>query len=184
LIFAMVVLVGPALAGERIEFTNGHTIIVKSSEVVGDKVVLTFEDGSEIGFPKAMVKGVDDGVRTPRNSARNRVRQMRNGPGGGGAQMPGTPSGEGPAVASFSGSMAGVGYGESITVGYQRTGKMSVSDLVRAMRSSPNAISVMDRGRRSRAGGAGAQGAAAADQGGDKQALRAKIAPQLPEGVR
>ncbi|MDQ7005923.1 MAG: hypothetical protein Q9Q40_01680 [Acidobacteriota bacterium] len=50
-----------AAATERIRFKNGHTIVVLSSRVEGDFIYLTLEDGSEVGFPKALVAVQEEG---------------------------------------------------------------------------------------------------------------------------
>lgn len=51
----------PALAGERIEFKNGHRLVVESSRVEGDTVFVKLADGSEVGFPKALIAEVEEG---------------------------------------------------------------------------------------------------------------------------
>jgi hypothetical protein len=82
LLLAGVVLVlctGLALAGERIEFKNGHTMVVKSSRVEGDVVYLELPDGSEIGFPKVLIKDVEEGHR--RLPPRERTEHAGRGPG-------------------------------------------------------------------------------------------------------
>lgn len=58
---AVLAIAAPALAGERIEFKNGHRLLVQSSRVEGEIVFLKLADGSEVGFPKALIAEVEEG---------------------------------------------------------------------------------------------------------------------------
>ncbi len=67
-LFAVVALlcVGLAAANERIVFKNGHTIVAKFSRVEGEFIFLTLDDGSEVGFPKSLVKSTESGAQIRR----------------------------------------------------------------------------------------------------------------------
>ncbi len=57
---------GVVLAGERIVFKSGHTIVAKAKRVEGDFLYLLLDDGSEIGFPLSLVAETKTGVKSTR----------------------------------------------------------------------------------------------------------------------
>ena len=66
-------LAAPALAGQRIEFKNGQVLVVKRVRFEGEVAYLTLADGSEIGFPRALIKEAQAGfdVKHPPFEARH-----------------------------------------------------------------------------------------------------------------
>jgi len=62
-LLATLVLAAPALAGQRIEFKNGQVLVVQRVRYEGDVAYLTLADGSEIGFPKALIKETKAGFK-------------------------------------------------------------------------------------------------------------------------
>jgi hypothetical protein len=124
---ALIALGGLAFGGERIEFKNGHRLVVESSRVEGDTIYLTLPDGSEVGFPKELVVEVDEG-----HAADGR----RDAPGYSPRSIPGSELGgvrRAVRASNFrvrSGSIP-IDPGQRITVGYTRRGAVSLSELSR-----------------------------------------------------
>ncbi len=55
-LLAVAAIAVPAVAGQRIEFKNGQVLVVQRVRYEGDVAYLTLADGSEIGFPRALIK--------------------------------------------------------------------------------------------------------------------------------
>ncbi len=62
-LLAVLALAVPALAGQRIEFKNGQVLVVQRVRYEGDVAYLTLADGSEIGFPRALIKEAKTGFK-------------------------------------------------------------------------------------------------------------------------
>lgn len=67
-----------AEAAQRVHFKNGHVLVVERAREAGSTVYLTLRDGSEVGFPKALIAEVETkaGLRStrPRSGKSNVVR--------------------------------------------------------------------------------------------------------------
>ncbi|GEM_PF-6964166 len=62
-LLAILALAVPALAGQRIEFKNGQVLVVQRVRYEGEIAYLTLADGSEIGFPRALIKEAKTGFK-------------------------------------------------------------------------------------------------------------------------
>jgi hypothetical protein len=68
-----------ATAGEIVRFKNGHQMVVRKSQIDGDTIFLTLEDGSVLGFPKELVQ-IEGNTPTARYYTPVRTNRVTRGP--------------------------------------------------------------------------------------------------------
>jgi hypothetical protein len=68
-----------SLADQRVHFKNGHVLDVEKATEDGNVVYLKLADGSEVGFPKALIEKIESGSQIQASSASrsNRGHAMR-----------------------------------------------------------------------------------------------------------
>jgi hypothetical protein len=72
--------IGTTSAAERVHFKNGHTITAMKVSIEGDMVFLTMQDGSRVGFPKELVKDLEQNAKPARLRSANRSGHGGRGP--------------------------------------------------------------------------------------------------------
>ena len=174
---ALLLLAGAtAEAGERVKFKNGHSIVVEGVRIEGEVVYLTMSDGSEAGFPKALVEIVEEGhetkasryvgeAKSPRSPGLTELfgyeRAQRQAGHSSGMRMSGTVTRD----------MAG----QRLTAGFRYKGSVDIADAVKSA-SGPK-LSVADRsGRVQNVPGAKP---GPKTQGGSKPSKAPAVAPRV-----
>lgn len=134
-----------AEAGERVKFKNGHSIVVESVRIEGDIVYLTTSDGSEAGFPKALVELVEEGHKTKSRPYLGNAKSPRS-PGLTelfGYERAMRQAGRSNAM-RITGVMTRDMAGQRLTAGFRYKGSVDVTEAARDSR--PPQMSALDRG--------------------------------------
>ena len=147
--------VTPGLAGERIKFRNGHSLIVEKSRVEGEILYLTLPEGGEIGVPKALVAEIEHGHRAVSRRGSTPGASPRSVPFtelGGVQRMAREREGGAPLTMRVKLPTGGirVGAGQRLTVGYRYKDSIDVADLGKAGRGP--VIALWDRDKAGRVG--------------------------------
>ena len=141
-------------AGERVKFKNGHSIVAEAVRVEGEIVFLTMSDGSEAGFPKALVEMVEDGHEMKLSTYRGEAKSPRS-PGF--SELFGTQAREREAGLNTGMRMAGKVTsnmaGKRLTAGFRYKGSVDITEVAKGATKGPSRA-IWDRSGRDNTPGA------------------------------
>lgn len=162
-----------ATAGEIVRFKNGHQMVVRKSEVNGDTILLTLEDGSVLGFPKELVT-IEGSARAQRYVPVGTPNRVHRGPTA--AQLKARADGTGNMLPDQVISASELD-GRSVMMGYSRPGAGRISaDALGGKKAGQKAGGTFQQAR---ARQQGEQGASRKKAGGvDAEAIPA---PEIPK---